>query len=101
MKRFVAVFLTTIGSNQVIGAYEHYEESERLEKTDKTLEEVGYTRLTQWVEVDFPELEKVDMVGAEIKYLDKQLKEAEEKLDEVKTRVERRKSELLAITYQE
>ena len=101
MKRFVAVFLTTYGSNQVIGAYEHYEESERLEKTDKTLEEVGYTRLTQWVEVDFPELEKVDMVGAEIKYLDKQLKEAEEKLDEVKTRVERRKSELLAITYQE
>ena len=101
MKRFVAVFLTTIGSNQVIGAYEHYEESERLEKTDKTLEEVGYTRLTQWIEVDFPELEKVDMVSAEIKYLDKQLKEAEERFDEVRTRVERRKSELLAITYQE
>lgn len=56
-------------------------------------------RLTEWVEVDFPELPPEDHVKKEIEALDIRIAEVRTAAEVKIAQIERRKSELLAITY--
>lgn len=55
----------------------------------------GYTRVSEYVEVDFPERGKAEITSDKIKQLDKVLAELMTQIESVRAK----KSELLALSY--
>ena len=64
---------------------------------EKEPEVSGYIRLTEWVEVEFPDLQNVNIAQAQVEAIDKQIKAVREKLTDEVMRLERHKAELLAL----
>ena len=60
--------------------------------------DTNYVRLSEVIEVDFPELSSKDVVEAEIAVLDKQMTKVQADCQAALTSLEGRKQELLALT---
>ena len=62
-------------------------------------EEDSYVRLSEFIEVDFPELDKKTMLNSQVAVLDRQITKVRADAQAAETALVKRKQELLAITY--
>ena len=69
------------------------------EKTDKRFSE--YVRISEFVEIDFPELSKDIVINNQIKAIDAEIEKETELMFNKIEQLKQRKAELLAITFQE
>jgi hypothetical protein len=59
----------------------------------------SYVRISEYIEVEFPEREKAEYIQEEINLLDKMADEIREKATEGLNNINRRKEELLALEH--
>jgi hypothetical protein len=86
MKKKLAVFLTPWGIN--IAAGENFEQ------------DPAYTRLTEYVEVDFTELPKETVITNQVAQFDSAIATIKAKAIEEVDKLNQKKSELLALTHE-
>ncbi|MFA5875240.1 MAG: hypothetical protein WC901_00935 [Candidatus Margulisiibacteriota bacterium] len=92
MKMFVCVYKTTYGSN-IISSSETKEECEYYENE-------GYVRITDWVEVDFPERSEGEIISSQVNAIDTLIEKTKEEFSQKIGKLNQKKQELLALTHE-
>lgn len=59
-----------------------------------------YVRITEYIEVDFPELPKDEIVSKQVENLDKEIESTKEEAMKKVAMLQQKKQELLAITHE-
>jgi hypothetical protein len=92
MKIWCCVYRTSYGNNFV--------SSSDTKEEPKYYESEGYVRITDWVEVDFPEKSEGEILSAQVGAIDTLIEKTKEEFSQKIGKLNQKKQELLALTHE-